>query len=129
MEQLELFILTKLKKYKLFLKKSLTIIKNYGRISTESEVINMNNVVKIGCNEYGTLENFYRITMRTKNGKKLYLTEDKWVGKKAEKLLCKWVFEKNNALWFESLENAKQFTKDYFKNFVNYEIEGFVEIL
>ena len=89
----------------------------------------MNNVVEIGFNEYATRETFYRIVMRTKDGKKIYLTENKWIGKDGGKLNCKWCFEKNNALWFNSLEQAKKFSEDYFTNFRNYEIESFTEIL
>lgn len=89
----------------------------------------MKNVVEIGYNEIGIQENFYRIVMYTKNGKKLYLVEDKWIGKNAEKLLCKWEYTKHNALWFDSLAQAKKFAEDYFKNFINYKIEGFTEIL
>ena len=98
-------------------------------MNIESEVINMNKVVEIGFNEYATMENFYRITMLTKDNKKLYLTEDYWCGKNAEKLVCKWTFTKANALWFETLQQAENFAKDYFKNFSKYNIEGFSEII
>ena len=89
----------------------------------------MNKVVEIGFNEYATMEDFYRITMLTKDNKKLYLTEDYWCGKNAEKLVCKWTFAKANALWFETLKQAEEFAKDYFKNFTQYKIEGFSEII
>lgn len=63
------------------------------------------------------------ITMETKNGKKLYLAEDKWVGKNKEKIVCKWTFDKNEALGFETEKDAKNFANEYFKNFTNYSLE------
>ena len=110
------------------MKKVLTIITKYDIMIIESEVINMNNVVKIGYNEFGTKEILYRITMKTKENKKLYLTEDFWCGKNAEKLICKWTFNRMDALWFETFESVTEFAKDYFKKFKNYEIESFEEI-
>lgn len=55
------------------------------------------------------------ITMKTKEGKTLYLSEDKIL--KSNKLLCKWTFNKNEALGFETEKEAENFAKDYFKNF------------
>lgn len=89
----------------------------------------MNNILKIGYNEFGTKENFYRITMITKGNKKLYLCEGSWYGKNAEKLNCSWTFKKMDAIWFETLKQAEEFAKSYFKNFKNYMIESFVEII
>lgn len=55
------------------------------------------------------------ITMKTKEGKTLYLSEDKVLNN--NKLLCKWTFNKNEALGFETEKEAENFAKDYFKNF------------
>jgi hypothetical protein len=71
---------------------------------------------------------FYRVTMKTKGGKKLYLCENSWYGKNAEKINCKWEFTKANALWFETKREAERFCKEYFKNFDNYEIEDFIYV-
>ena len=68
----------------------------------------------------------YRITMKTRDNKKLYLSEDHWYGKNAEKISCKWTFTANDALWFETQEDAQDFCRDYFKNFDRYEIENFI---
>ena len=66
------------------------------------------------------------ITMKTKEGKTLYLSEDKWVGKNQEKLLCKWTFNKQEALGFETEKEAENFAKDYFKNFTNWGYDSLV---
>lgn len=61
---------------------------------------------------------FILLTMKTKNGKKLYLKEGK--GKSFE-----WTFDKKQALWFCTLEEIKEFADNYFKNFKNYSFEDF----
>lgn len=71
------------------------------------------------------LETFYRIIMRTYNGKKLYLKENKWYGKNEENINCSWDFDSSNAIWFENEKEANNFCKSYFKNFKGYEIEEF----
>lgn len=63
-------------------------------------------------------EVFFRITMKTQSGKKLYLKAG--TGKS-----CKWDFNKNEAIWFETLNQTKNFADTYFKNFKNYNIEEF----
>lgn len=55
------------------------------------------------------------ITMKTKEGKTLYLSEDRLT--KQDKLICKWTFNKQEALGFETEKEAENFAKDYFKNF------------
>lgn len=55
------------------------------------------------------------ITMKTKEGKTLYLSEDRVT--KQDKLICKWTFNKQEALGFETEKEAENFAKDYFKNF------------
>ena len=72
---------------------------------------------------------FYRIIMHTRDGKKLYLTENTWYGKNSEKINCTWDFNYNNALWFETYDEAEEFAKGYFKNFTGYEIEEFFEYI
>lgn len=62
-------------------------------------------------------EIFYRVTMTTYNGKKLYL--------KADTINCTWEFSNKDAIWFETEKEAKEFCNKYFKNFKNYEIEEF----
>ena len=70
-------------------------------------------------------EAFYKVIMKTKTGKKLYLREHTWYGKNAKKINCSWEFTPENALWFETEKQALDFCKDYFKNFTKYEIEYF----
>ena len=65
---------------------------------------------------------YYRIIMKTYDGKKLYLKDG--VGKS-----CEWTFNKQEALWFETNKEAEDFAKQYFKNFSNYEIEDFIEYM
>ena len=88
------------------------------------------NEVLIGYNEYGSLKTFFVITMKLKNGKKLYLQHEKdiiknkkWVGD-----ICKWVAYKSEALYFDTFKNAEDYAKNYFKNFKDYSIESFNEI-
>lgn len=66
------------------------------------------------------------IKMQTKEGKNLYLAEDKLIGKNKKKLLCKWTFDKNEALGFETEKQANDFAKDYFKNFKNWEFDNLI---
>lgn len=61
---------------------------------------------------------FFRIIMKTKDGKTLYLKAG--IGKS-----CKWDFDKNEAIWFETLNQAENFVNTYFKNFKNYTIQKF----
>ena len=61
---------------------------------------------------------FYVITMKTSNGKKLYLACD--IGNS-----CKWIFNKSEACWYNTYKEAEDFCKSYFKNFKNYIIESF----
>lgn len=63
-------------------------------------------------------EIFYEITMNTKGGKTLYLMEN--IGNS-----CKWTFNRDNSIWFNTLEEAQKFAKQYFKNFKNYTIKEF----
>ena len=63
-------------------------------------------------------EIFYEITMNTKGGKPLHLAADNGNS-------CKWVFDRTNSIWFNTLEEAQKFAKQYFKNFKNYNIEEF----
>ncbi len=86
----------------------------------------INKVIEMPFGEVLYKDIFYRITMKTKGGKKLYLCENSWYGKNGEKINCRWEFTKANALWFETEKDAQDFCKDYFKNFTNYEIENFV---
>lgn len=63
-------------------------------------------------------EIFYEITMNTKNGKTLHLATD--IGNS-----CKWVFGRQDSIWFSSIAEAQKFAKRYFKNFKNYNIKEF----
>jgi hypothetical protein len=52
---------------------------------------------------------FVAICMKTKNGKDIYLGEQgKGLG---------WKFDYNEAVWFETYQEAEKFAKDYFKHF------------
>lgn len=61
-------------------------------------------------------EYFYIITMKTKENTKLYLAAD--IGNS-----CKWLFDKNESIWFETYQDAEKFSNQYFKNFNKYTIE------
>lgn len=68
-------------------------------------------------------EIFYRIVMKTKSGKKLYLKcTDIYTN---DKIRCEWEFSSENAIWFDTDTQAEKFCNMYFKNFKNYEIEEF----
>ncbi len=62
---------------------------------------------------------FYVITMISGTNTKLYLASD--IGNK-----CKWIFDREEAIWFETYTEAKDFCNKYFKNFSDYIIEDFV---
>lgn len=53
---------------------------------------------------------FETITMKSYNGKTLYL-------KATESNKCDWTFDKQEAIWFPTLSEAKEFAERYFKNF------------
>lgn len=60
-------------------------------------------------------EQFSLISMQTKNGRTIYLGEkDNSFG---------WTFNYNDALWFNTNEEAERFAIDYFKNFKNWKIK------
>ena len=61
-------------------------------------------------------ENFEVITMLTKNNKKLYFSS-------LDNGQFSWQFSKQKALCFETVEQAKNFAKRYFKNFHDWKIE------
>ena len=60
-------------------------------------------------------EQFSLITTQTKNGQTIYLGE--------QGNSFGWVFDYNNALWFNTNEEAKRFATDYFKNFKNWKVK------
>lgn len=66
------------------------------------------------------MDDFSIVTMKTKTEKKLYLKSGK--GNAVE-----WTFDKQDAIWFQTEEEAEKFCKNYFKNFKNYEIETIKE--
>ena len=74
-------------------------------------------------------ECFFRIIMRAKTGKKLYLKEDHLYGKNKEKVNCSWSLSWQDCIWFKTEQDAKDFANNYFKNFKNYEVEGFEYIM
>lgn len=57
---------------------------------------------------------FYVITMQTKNDKTLYLKEK---DTNNDIILCEWGFDYNNAIWFDTIDSLEKFAKSYFKNF------------
>lgn len=72
-------------------------------------------------------EIFYRVIMKTKTEKKLYLRcADIYSN---DKVRCEWEFSSENAIWFDTEQDAERFCKSYFKNFTNYEIEEFEQNL
>ena len=66
------------------------------------------------------MDDFSIITMKTKTGKKLYL-------KSGKVNAVEWTFDKQDAIWFQTEEEAEKFCKNYFKNFKDYEIETIKE--
>ena len=60
-------------------------------------------------------EQFSLITTQTKNGKTIYLEE--------QGNTFGWTFNCNNALWFNTHDEAKKFAESYFKNFKNWEVK------
>lgn len=67
-------------------------------------------------------EYFNIITMKTKTGRTLYAKAGH--GKSIE-----WTFDKQDAIWFQTEEEAEKFCKNYFKNFKDYEIETVKEYI
>lgn len=61
------------------------------------------------------MENFYMITIKTKNGKKLFLSV--WNGKP------EWTFNKNLACFWDFDDKALDFAKRWFKNFKDWKVE------
>lgn len=59
---------------------------------------------------------FYVVTMKTRTDKTLYLASDYGDS-------CKWIFDKDEAIWFETYSEAKDFCEKYFKDFRDYIIE------
>lgn len=62
------------------------------------------------------LEEFFIITMKTNKDRTLYLESN--IGNS-----CKWTFNKEDAIWFNTSFDAERFCTRYFKNFKNYKIE------
>ena len=60
-------------------------------------------------------ERFSLISMKTKNDKTIYLME--------RNNLFGWTFDYNEALWFNTNDEAEKFAIDYFKNFKDWEIK------
>ena len=60
-------------------------------------------------------EQFSLITTQTKNGKTIYL------GEKVNSF--GWTFNYNDALWFNTNDEAERFARDYFKNFKDWEVK------
>ncbi len=69
------------------------------------------------------LEIFYRIIMKTKAGRKLYLKCTNIFSNGIIK--CEWDFSSEDVIWFETDTQAEKFCAMYFKNFKDYEIEEF----
>lgn len=66
------------------------------------------------------MDDFSIITMKTKTDRTLYAKAGH--GKSIE-----WTFDKQDAIWFQTEEEAEKFCKNYFKNFKDYEIETIKE--
>ena len=66
------------------------------------------------------MDDFSIVTMITKTGKKLYL-------KAGNGNAVEWTFDEQDAIWFQTEEDAENFCKNYFKNFKDYEIESVKE--
>lgn len=61
---------------------------------------------------------FYAITMQTYNGKTLYLKTTGY-GNSLE-----WTFNYDEAIWYETADEAEKVAKKYFKKFKNWEIKS-----
>ena len=64
---------------------------------------------------------FYVISMKTKNGKTLYLKTKE--NNYSDKVLCEWCFDYNNAIWFDTINDLENFANKYFKGFNNWNIK------
>ena len=64
---------------------------------------------------------FTVICMKTKNDKTLYLGEGH--GK-----ALNWVFDVNEAIWFETQDEVSKFAQNYFKTFQDWFLQDIVEI-
>ena len=64
---------------------------------------------------------FEVITMKTKEGKTLYL---KASDKESKNIVCEWTFDKQTAIWFEIDGSAEKFAKSYFRTFNKWIIEN-----
>ena len=57
---------------------------------------------------------FYVISMETRNGKKLYL---KASDRNTKNICFEWTFDKSIAIWFDTITEIENFCKNYFKTF------------
>lgn len=64
---------------------------------------------------------FYIISMKTKNGKTLYLKAKE--NEYNNKMLYEWCFNYNNAIWFDAINDLENFANKYFKGFNNWNIK------
>lgn len=61
------------------------------------------------------MEIFYTVTMKTKEGKKLYLSMMDGNPK--------WTFDFNDACYWDTEDLAEKFSKGWFKNFTDWRVE------
>ena len=61
---------------------------------------------------------FEVIIMKLKNGRKMYLKAG--IGES-----CEWTLDRDEAIWFETEKEAKEFAQNYFKNFKDWLVESF----
>ena len=67
----------------------------------------------------------YRISMISKNGKKLYLSvKDSWYDKEGKlHRIHEWTWNTTIGMQFNSEKEAKEYAKSYFKNFDNWSVD------
>jgi len=60
-------------------------------------------------------DSFFVISMLTYDGRRLYLKSDGGYNRE-------WTFDRNQAIWFSTYDDAESFAKKWFKNFKSWEI-------
>ena len=75
----------------------------------------------------GYWADIYRICMKSKNNKTLYLTvKDAWYDKEGNlKRIHEWNYQRIGAMEFDTESKAEEYAKTYFKNFDKWYIETY----
>lgn len=79
----------------------------------------------------GVWGDIYRICMKSKNGKQLYLgVKDAWYDKEGKlHRIHEWTWDMRCCMQFDRKEQAEEYAKTYFKNFSNWYINAHEDYL